>query len=209
MANLLRSAKSASDWTIGDLDAYNISLSREQANVFFGTQHLPQPQIDSEILNIQDASDMVIDANQELINLLDLAMVPADAEESAVDDFVVSLFRALRYTRGHRVARTRKDIPLLICGEWRHAKTDVCLLDRLQNNIMWLVQENKRFGEGPQARSDAEAHLVAEAIAAFCWNNRQRWEAGLPELEAAVCPFTFAFSTASFKFLHRSFLELS
>ena len=206
---VLRSAKSPNDWTIGDLEAYNISLSREQANVFFGTQHLPQPQIDSEILNIQDAADMVKDANQELINLLDLAMVPADFEESAVDDFAVCLFWALRYTSGHRIARTRKDIPLFICGEWRHAKTDVCLLDRLQNNIMLLVQENKGFGEGQQTQSDAEAQLVAEAIAAFYWNNRQRWEAGLPELEAAVCPFTIAFSTGPLEFLHRSFLELS
>jgi len=116
MANLPRSPKSAGDWTTGDLDAYNIRLVREDAATFFGTQDLPQPRVDPEILNVQDAIDMAVEDNQELINLLDLAMVPSSPEESAVDDFTLSLFRALRYTAGHRIARCRKDIPLFICG---------------------------------------------------------------------------------------------
>jgi hypothetical protein len=46
------------------------------------------------------------------------------------------------------VARTRMDLPLLICGESRHAKTDVCIIDRSQNNILLLVQEDKRLERG-------------------------------------------------------------
>ncbi|KAJ7736608.1 hypothetical protein B0H14DRAFT_2638922 [Mycena olivaceomarginata] len=49
----------------------------------------------------------------------------ADAEESAVDDFAFVLFQELGYTPVGRVIRTRKDIPLVICGEQRHAKTDL------------------------------------------------------------------------------------
>lgn len=40
-----------------------------------------------------------------------------------------------------RVARTRKDIPHFICGQQRHIKTDVCILDN--NKFVLLVQEDK------------------------------------------------------------------
>ena len=185
MSNLIRSAKSGSDWTTADLDAYNINIVTEPVVTFFGTETLPQPQVDQELLQVRDARNMVGDRNAELVNLLDLAMVPS-SEESAVDDFAVELFKALGYVRRNRIARTHKDIPFLICGEWRHAKTDVCLLDRDQNDILLLVQEDKRFGQGENATTDAQAQLVAEAIGAFSYNNRRRTEAGLEELNAKV-----------------------
>jgi len=187
MSNLIRSAKSGSDWTAADLDAYNITIVAESAATFFGTQSLPQPHIDQEILEVRDAENMVSDKNAELVNLLDLAMIPS-SEESAVDDFAVELFKALGYVRRNRIARTHKDIPLLICGELRHAKTDVCLLDRDQNDILLLVQEDKRFGQGENATFDAQGQLVAEAIGTFSYNNRRRTEAGLEVLDAKVIP---------------------
>jgi hypothetical protein len=184
MANLVRSAKSGSDWTRSDLDAYNILVHVEDTATFFGIPDLPQPQVDPEILNIESAENMIVDKNAELINLLDIAMVPTGPEESAVDDFAVELFKTLGYVRRNRVARTRKDIPLLICGEQRHAKTDVCIVDRSQNDILLLVQEDKRFGD--EKITDAEAQLIAEAIAAFSLNNSLRRDVGLPELDSKV-----------------------
>ena len=186
MANLIRSAKSGSDWTRAELDAYNISIIDEEVPTFFGLPVLPQPTVDQELLQIQDANLMADEKNAELINLLDLAMVPG-SEESAVDDFAVVLFRTLGYLGRHRVARTRKDIPFLICGEWRHAKTDVCIVDRSQNDIMMLVQEDKRFSVTETATAEAEAQLVAEAIAAFSYNNEARRAAGLPVHASRVC----------------------
>ena len=144
MANLIRSAKSGSDWTRAELDAYNITISDQDAPNFFGLPTLPQPTIDQELLQIQDADHMANEKNTELITLLDLAMIPgseAGSEESAVVDFAVELFKTLGYVRRHRVARTRKDIPLLICGEQRHGKADVCIIDHSQNEIMMLVQK--------------------------------------------------------------------
>ena len=185
MANLIRSAKSAIDWTRAELDAYNISISDEDAQTFFGLPVLPQPTVDQELLQIQDANLVADERNAELINLLDLAMVPG-SEESAVDDFAVVLFRALGYL-GRMVARTRKDIPFLICGKWRHAKTDVCIVDCSQNDIMMLVQEDKRFSVTETATTEAEAQLVAEAIAAFSYNNEARRAAGLPLHASRVC----------------------
>ena len=165
----------------GDLDAYN-----EDTATFFGIPDLPQPPVNPEILNVESVDNMTVDKNAELINLVDIAMVPTGPEESAVDDFAVELFKMLSYVRRNRVVRhgTHKDLPLLICGEQRHAKTDVCIVDRSKNDILLLVQEDKRFGE--EKISDAEAQLIAEAIAAFSLNISLRRDVSLPELDSKV-----------------------
>jgi hypothetical protein len=38
MANLIRSAKSGSNWTLNDLESYHISLNQVEALPFFGLQ---------------------------------------------------------------------------------------------------------------------------------------------------------------------------
>ena len=63
-----------------------------------------------------------------------------------MDDFAFELFKAIGYVRRERLARTRVDLPLLICGENRHVKTDVCIVDCSQNDIFLLVQEDKDVG---------------------------------------------------------------
>lgn len=83
MADLIRTAKSGSDWTENDLEAYNIQLRFEDSATFFGDSILPLPEIDEEILTMLEADDMLHDNNAELINLLDLAM--AFSEEPAVN----------------------------------------------------------------------------------------------------------------------------
>ena len=128
---------------------------------------------------------MTVDKNAELINLVDIAMVPTGPEESAVDDFAVELFKMLSYVRRNRVVRhgTHKDL--------RRAET--CKNRRLyrrsiENDILLLVQEDKWFGE--EKISDAEAQLIPEAIAAFSLNNSLRRDVSLPELDYKVlsCP---------------------
>ncbi|PBK88935.1 hypothetical protein ARMGADRAFT_936601 [Armillaria gallica] len=64
---------------------------------------------------------MIQDRNVKLISLLDL--------ESMVVNFTVDLFMMLGYVKCDRLAHTCIDLPLLICGEYRHTKTDVCLID--------------------------------------------------------------------------------
>jgi len=133
------------------------------------THNLPQPAtINPAILTATDPDDAADDSVYELLHMMDLAMSPAPAEESAVDDFAVLLLCALGYTTRGRVLRSRKDIPLIICGENRHAKTDVCIIN--QNEILLLVQEDKQHMD----LSDPEPQLIAEAIAAFAANNRTR-----------------------------------
>ncbi|PPQ91613.1 hypothetical protein CVT25_012794 [Psilocybe cyanescens] len=178
MANLIRSAKSSSDWTLNELDSYNIHLERREALESFWSS---DPAVDPELFQYLEADDMQQARNAELINLLDLAMLRSSGE-SAVDDFVVELLRHTGYVHRNRVACTRKDLPLLICGEWRHAKTDVCIVDRRQNDILLLVQEDKYLED--REPLDAHAQLVVEALAAFAESNAGRESFDLPPFES-------------------------
>ncbi|KAI0299842.1 hypothetical protein BC826DRAFT_966837 [Russula brevipes] len=177
MANLIRSAKFGNDWTRNDLASYNITVNQMAPTTFFGLQELPPPSVDQELLAVADANDMQQALHAELINLLDLTMIPGSEESSAVD-FSAKLFRVLGYDYWNRVARTRMSIDLFICGEKRHTKAD--------NTILLLVQEDKRVFPGDPL--DAQAQLVAGAVAAFNTNNASREAAGLPPLAEKVMP---------------------
>ncbi|KAF5353928.1 hypothetical protein D9756_007094 [Leucocoprinus leucothites] len=171
MADLPRSPKSGIEWTENDLEAYNIHLRMEDVTTFFSGHPISiQPNIDDEILTVQEADGMTSDKNAELMHLLDLAMRPS-LSVSAVHDFAVELLKRLGFVKRHRIARTRMEIPILICGEWKVAKTDVCLVDRLTNQILMIVLEDRRHD--PREPSDPLPHLVAAAIAAFDHNNGQ------------------------------------
>ncbi|TEB31610.1 hypothetical protein FA13DRAFT_1791390 [Coprinellus micaceus] len=170
MANLIRSAKSGSSWTLNKLDSYNIHLERQEAPKFFGVPLLQDP----------------ADRNAELINLLDLAMLPTGSGETAVVDFAVELLKHTGYVRRNQVARTRRDLPLLICGKRENAKADVCIVNRQQNDIILLVQEGKRIEDVEPI--DARAQLVANALAAFPQNNASRENCSFSPLESKVIP---------------------
>jgi hypothetical protein len=182
MAQLIRSAKSGSDWSSHELRAYNIVVENQDAATFFGMENLPLPSVDPALLTATDPEDSPNDDVYEFLRLMDLAMNLNPGEESAVDDFAAKLLRTLHYSPMGKVIRARKDIPLVICGENRHAKTDVCILDK--NEIILLVQEDKRHMEW----KDPEPQLVAEAIAAFAENNRIRKRLDRPRLYSKVIP---------------------
>jgi len=83
------------------------------------------------------------------------------------------------------VASTRVDLPLIICGENKHAKTSVCLIDGSQDEILLVVQVEVDKG---LEHVNAQAQLVAKAVAAFNENNVQRELAGRPPLKEKVMP---------------------
>ncbi len=92
-----------------------------------------------------------------------------------MDDFIVEHFKVLGYSRRERVARTRADIPLFICGEIRHAKTDVCIVDHPQYDILVFVQEGKRLENTEPVNARAQQpQLVTATVAAFNENNVRR-----------------------------------
>lgn len=109
--------------------------------------------------------------NYKLLRYMDLAMDPVRtgfAEESAVDDFAVHLLTLLDYAPRPNIASTRTDIPFKICGEIRHAKTDICIVE--SNNILLLIQEDKRHKE----KKDPSPQLIAEAVATFQANDHMQ-----------------------------------
>ncbi|KZT12262.1 uncharacterized protein LAESUDRAFT_809075 [Laetiporus sulphureus 93-53] len=173
-------------WTQNDTLAYNIRVEYQDATTFFQSASLPLPLVDNlyhELLTLSNPDEASNDEVYTLLRTLDLATTSPAGEESAVDDFAVNLFRMLGYAGRGRVALTRKAISLFICGEDRHVKTDVCILNNL--DILLLVQEDKRYLDG----SDPETQLIAEAIAAFRANNDTRVRAlGQAPLERKVLP---------------------
>ncbi|KIJ42733.1 hypothetical protein M422DRAFT_170821 [Sphaerobolus stellatus SS14] len=180
MANIIRTAKSGSDWTVNELDAYNITIVSQDLATFFGSDVLPLPAHHPDLVDKVTADEMEDEDSYQVARYMDLAMNPIPGEESAVDDFVMQLLRTIRGYAGRAVGRdlrSRKDIPFLICGEWRHAKIDVCVMDR--NEILLLVQEDKRHME----LGDPHSQLIAEAIAAVQSNNRVRDHLGLDILD--------------------------
>jgi len=189
MPDIIRNAKSASDWTRIDLEAFQIHLVSCDAAEFFGHDYpLPVPNNHPQLLT-HPTTDGITDKDAyRVLDYMDLAMTRVPDEESAVDDFTMHLLLALGYAEMNsgRSVRTHKDLPLFISGEWRHAKTDVCVIDRNQNSIVLVVQdsqEDKRYMEG-----DPIPLLVVQTIAAFQHNNHIRQQSGLPPFNNKVMP---------------------
>jgi len=147
MSHLIRKAKSGRDWNTYDLASYNISIDQQDAATFFGQATLPPPVHHLDLLNRLTADEMGDEESYQVAQYMDLTMNlavdPVPGEESAVSDFVMQLLRVMGYTgrASGRVLRSRKDIPLFICGEWKDVKTDVCIMDT--NGYQLLVQEDK------------------------------------------------------------------
>jgi hypothetical protein len=170
MANIIRSAKSGDDWTVTDLSTYNIRVELQDATNFFRIPLLPDPVLKhEEVLEAAEAHQATMDEGYAFLLTPSLAMFHSPNGESVVDDFAVELFRACGYVRRGRIFRTRKDIPLLVCGEINNAKTDACIV-YYTGEVLSLVQGDK----GHLDDSDPGPQPIAEAIAAFAANNHTR-----------------------------------
>ena len=188
MATLIRSAKSGSDWGRNELRAYNIQVVNEDLVTFFGTCQLPPPTVRTAVLANESYPAAGLPNNEDRLFFLYMheAMLHSPGEESAVDDLAAHLLTTIGYDQPDRLICQRKDIPLYMCGSNVHVKTDVCVVDYSSENkgILLLFQEGERFLE----QGDAEAQVIAEAIAAFQTNNLQRAMAGQPTVNAQVLP---------------------
>ena len=106
-------------------------------------------------------------------------------QESMIDDFSRETLRLLGYPlRAERVISTRFIIPLTICGDKnRSAQTDVCVIHRPTMILLLLDKDKTIFNH-----SDPEPQVVAEAIAAFQYNNRLRAVLALDPLDSMTIP---------------------
>ncbi|KAL5480517.1 hypothetical protein ACEPAI_1787 [Sanghuangporus weigelae] len=149
MANLIRTAKSGSDWTVHELAAYNIRVEPQDAATFFGTPVLPDPVL----------------APAEVLKA-------ARAEQASSDDgylFLRTLELSLTRSRLLLTSRSSSSVLVVILELEEHTQTDVCIMDD-NDEIRLLVQEDKRHMDG----TDPEPQLIAEAIAACAANNQTR-----------------------------------
>jgi hypothetical protein len=184
MSNLIRTAKPGSKWNSNDLTAYNISVILKGEREFFGTP------IDQGV-DISDYPEGILSQEPDynypesfiLLKYLDLAMRIRQSEESAVDDFASRLLETLGYTDMNHLVCTRKSIRFLICGTNSYAKTDICIMD--DNEILFILQEDKSH----ISPADPEPQIIAEAIAAFQYNNNIRVrQMGLEAIREYIFP---------------------
>ena len=186
MATLIRSAKSGSDWTTNELQAYNIRVSAQSPDTFYGR---PLPTVadlntlDPHLVSGTLTTEGISDETYRLLQYLDLASKANAGQESAIDDVAKEILRVLGYEKRGLLLRSRYPIPLLICGESRAAQTDVALIQG-SSTILLVVQEDK-IAVSPH---DPEPQVIAEAIAAFQWNNRNRARLDQPELDSMIIP---------------------
>jgi len=124
----------------------------------------------------------VSDDTYRFLSYLDLATNAG--QETAIDDFARELLRIVGFEERGLILRTRHTIPLSICGDIsKVAQTDVCLLDR-RSTILLILQEDKTIFNP----SDPEPQVVAEAIAAYQYNNQKRQRMDLPALSTMTVP---------------------
>jgi hypothetical protein len=129
MAYLFRIAKSGSDWTTNELLAYNIRVSSQSPDSFYG-QPLPTvaslSSLDPNLLSGTLGTQGLSDETYRLLQYLDLASRANSGQESAINDFAREILRALGYEKRGLLLRSRYAIPLLISGDPnRSAQTDV------------------------------------------------------------------------------------
>jgi len=187
MAQKLRTAKSASDWQQNELDAYHISLQEQDAETFFDMPELPDPVvINNEVLDLEFAQqdDATTVEGYEFLNALRLVETNVDAtNEMTVDALASAVFRVCCYISIGRSIIPNMGVRLAICGEQRFAQANLYFLDN--HDFILLVQENKTL---KASAPYLDAQLIAEAIAAFCQNNRKREAMGLPPHNNMVIP---------------------
>ncbi len=145
MANLIRSAKSGSDWTRIDLLAYNIRISTVDTEEFFGVPHLPATMVDPIILNHVNAPvglHLPRDVRLFFHHLHDVITRDTTVHEAFVIDFSLHLLGNLLYfDEPDRVMHQQVDLPFIMSGQQVYARPDIALRDS-KNHIL-LVQEDK------------------------------------------------------------------
>ncbi|KAF9555688.1 hypothetical protein CPC08DRAFT_121445 [Agrocybe pediades] len=80
----------------------------------------------------------------------------------------------------------RRDLPFLVCGEFKSANMDVSIVDDEQGDILLLVlvQEYRHPEDAPPC--DPLSQLVANALAAFTESNEHRILRRLPPLKSKI-----------------------
>jgi len=182
MAQLIRSAESASSWTDHDLASYNIDVSSVEPDDFFHTADPSIDHIDREILELPASNNSPAVSGLAISYLSRIHDTRMYREEATIDTLVASTMELLEFAEPPATVVYRRIIPLTICGDnGRVAQTDVSLVRR---SFHLIIVENKTSTN----TSDPEPQVIAQAIAAFQWNNKERRHHGLDPLDSMTIP---------------------
>ncbi|KZP03270.1 hypothetical protein FIBSPDRAFT_855719 [Athelia psychrophila] len=166
MAGLVRSPKSGNEWTNADIRAYNITFETQDFGTFFGQ---PVPMLPpSELLTLQNSDDATTPDAYRILRYMLLAMDRIPNEESWVAPFTEKLLVHLGYESLEKSVMPLQQMPFFTCGESRIAAADVCVMSAAE--VLLVAQEDKQHMDD----GDPDPQLVAEAIAAFQFNNYKR-----------------------------------
>ena len=184
MANIVRSAKSSSDWTECELIAYNITVSSLPPDEFFPTPDPSLDYIDPAILNSPPDGTNPALSDVAAGYLGYLYHATRATQETFLVGFAAETLKLLGFSERRITVATRYIIPLAICGEANPvAQMDVGLIHNPTFVLLVLV-EYKTLSN----TASTEAQIVANAIAAFEFNNERRIEDGLDPLDAMTIP---------------------
>ncbi|KAF8123204.1 hypothetical protein EV363DRAFT_1587493 [Boletus edulis] len=186
MANLMRTAKPPSVWTKNDLAAYHIECHSQDPPTFFGLESLPEPKVDPELLTTLDYKHATTTQIDSLLRGIDDVMKPS-SDYSKVLNFTLKLFKFL-YKDFPLSVSSRDPLGLCICGERRWTEVGVGIVSHSKHDrdmvLVSRLDNVKRFRQSQSP--DAQAQLVAQALAAFSNNNEQRVEAGRIPLDTQI-----------------------
>ncbi|KAG1795253.1 hypothetical protein EV424DRAFT_1648952 [Suillus variegatus] len=196
MANIIRSAKSSSNWDVNELIAYNITVTAVPSQQFFPQEidvPLTAAGLDPVLATADSDSEVRPDADvsrntAHFLQYLQDATTPyfdvQNVRVPSIDDFARQVLITVGFTRGPYCVLRRRSIPLLICDYNRKvAQISVCLRDMESGMLLLLQMDKTQIG-----RSNVEACMIPGAIAAYQLNNNKRQERGLPPLDAMTMP---------------------
>ncbi|KAJ3317803.1 hypothetical protein HDV06_001123 [Boothiomyces sp. JEL0866] len=88
-------------------------------------------------------------------------------DEPIVDEMAKDFFNLLGFYDNETIyIHGPKNINMLMTNKKIFAKPDICI-EKISNNILLLVQEDKSMFTGRDVNNDAEAQLVAEMLSAY------------------------------------------
>ncbi|KAF8584126.1 hypothetical protein K439DRAFT_1633774 [Ramaria rubella] len=186
MANIIRSAKSASDWSPSELKAYRIEMDDVSEVEFFGAPVSELP-FETDFLRFENGYDMSDSSSARLAWAMREALTQRGDVEPNVDLFATRLLDFMEYTNNRRQVKWRQDLTFTICGETRSAKADISIVvvpcSHTEGSTILLIEEDKKTGKGEPVQ-----RMIPEAMAAFEHNNNMRRTKHLPPREKQVIP---------------------
>jgi hypothetical protein len=179
MANLIRTAKSSRDWCTNEVLAYRMTLLRQDASEFFGRELGSIDHLDPNLLSTTDPGSASTFSKETYRFLVYLHLA---SRARTGHDFAKCVLEVMGFDELGTVLRTRHDIPFTICGDNQVAETDVCLV-HLNSMILLVVQDRPSFNG-----SSPECQVIADAVAAFQYNNHKLMDIGREPLDKMVIP---------------------